>query len=226
MVQKGEWFGEKKTAFLIAERFFNIWYLMRASRRVRNKLRWFAKFLESWFDSEELNARARQFLDRDPDSVGRERYTDLAFAYSEAVPDRYLRRSLASAGLQSALDDLSHVIDFSDLSPELLDRKAQMEKLRWLKARVCSLSIDWQGTDPVEFWRVLGGCPQLSLAEKELIVEHLPKLESAARQEIYGGLRRIENSLLDFYPSNASAVSRLYEAMAAGDIADAFHSSH
>ncbi|MGH8565943.1 MAG: hypothetical protein ACREXW_18395 [Gammaproteobacteria bacterium] len=33
-------YGEKKAAYQIAERFFNIWYLMRASRRVRRKLIW------------------------------------------------------------------------------------------------------------------------------------------------------------------------------------------
>jgi len=33
---------------------FNIWYLMRASRRVRQKLLWLVKFLEAWFDREKL----------------------------------------------------------------------------------------------------------------------------------------------------------------------------
>ena len=32
VVEKTPWFGESKAAFQIAERFFNIWYLMRASR--------------------------------------------------------------------------------------------------------------------------------------------------------------------------------------------------
>jgi DNA-binding transcriptional regulator GbsR (MarR family) len=53
VVEKAPWFGEKKTAFQITERFFNIWYLMRASRRVRRRLLWLVKFLEAWFDREE-----------------------------------------------------------------------------------------------------------------------------------------------------------------------------
>jgi hypothetical protein len=48
VVEKTPWYGEKKNAFQIAERFFNIWYLMRASRRVRRRLVWLARFLESW----------------------------------------------------------------------------------------------------------------------------------------------------------------------------------
>ena len=57
VVEKADWYGEKKTAYQIAERFFNIWYLMRASRRVRRKLIWLVKFLEIWFDQEELRTR-------------------------------------------------------------------------------------------------------------------------------------------------------------------------
>jgi hypothetical protein len=97
VVEKTPWYGEKKNAFQIAERFFNIWYLMRASRRVRRGLLWLVKFLEAWFDREELDARARAFLDRDPHAMGQERYAEMAMAYSQAVPDRHLRRSLESA---------------------------------------------------------------------------------------------------------------------------------
>jgi hypothetical protein len=46
----------KKALYQVAERFFNIWYLMRASRRLRAKLRWFVEFLRAFFDSTELQA--------------------------------------------------------------------------------------------------------------------------------------------------------------------------
>lgn len=36
----------KRTAFQVAERLFNVWYLMRASRRVRRKLIWLVEFLQ------------------------------------------------------------------------------------------------------------------------------------------------------------------------------------
>jgi hypothetical protein len=70
VVEKAPWFGEKKTAFQIAERFFNIWYLMRASRRVRQKLLWLVKFLEAWFDREELGTGARGWLAQDTEALG------------------------------------------------------------------------------------------------------------------------------------------------------------
>ena len=43
-----------KTGYQIAERFFNIWYLMRASRRVRQRLLWLVKFLQSTNNGQKL----------------------------------------------------------------------------------------------------------------------------------------------------------------------------
>jgi energy-coupling factor transporter ATP-binding protein EcfA2 len=71
VTEKAPWFGEKKNAFQIAERFFNIWYLMRAGRRVRRRLIGLVKFLELWFSEQDLRARADdQALELAPDDSG------------------------------------------------------------------------------------------------------------------------------------------------------------
>jgi DNA-binding MarR family transcriptional regulator len=49
----------EKMFFQISERFFNIWYLMRASRRVRRKLNWMVGFLKMFYGATELRPRAR-----------------------------------------------------------------------------------------------------------------------------------------------------------------------
>jgi Flp pilus assembly protein TadD len=223
VVEKTPWFGEKKNAFQIAERFFNIWYLMRASRRVRRRLLWLVKFLEAWFDREELNARARAFLDRDPQTMGQERYAEMAMAYSQAVPDRHLRRSLESAGLHAVLDDgVRRLIDFSDLPPELEAKKDRMEQLQRLRATTCGLKIDWGGIEPHEFWRLLGGSPQLSLVEKARMVEELPLLPLSGLRELYEKLKLSEQRLLEWYQLRSAEVARLYEALAGGEMADVY----
>ena len=92
----------KKALYQVAERFFNIWYLMRASRRVRAKMRWFIEFLRVFFDSRELEEITWERLDRfrgahraDPSEV------ENIFAYAIASgKDRnrfeaYLRRECA-----------------------------------------------------------------------------------------------------------------------------------
>ena len=222
MVEKAPWFGEKKTAFQIAERFFNIWYLMRASRRVRQKLLWLVKFLEAWFDREELGTRARGLLGRDPEAMGRERYAEMAFAYSQTVGDRRLRRNLESAGLRAVMDDsVSRLIDFSDLPPELRDKKERMQQLRGLKATVCGMRIDWAGIEPGDFWRLLGGSPHLSVAEKVRVVEQLPSLQKEELRELHEKLGRAEQNLV-LVAREPEAVAKLYEALADGEMADVY----
>ena len=63
VLEKADPGDSKKALYQVAERFFNIWYLMRASRRVRAKLRWFVEFLRVFFDSAELKDRVWKHLD-------------------------------------------------------------------------------------------------------------------------------------------------------------------
>jgi tetratricopeptide (TPR) repeat protein len=64
ILEKADPGDSKKALYQVAERFFNIWYLMRASRRVRAKLRWFVEFLRVFFDSGELEQMAWERLER------------------------------------------------------------------------------------------------------------------------------------------------------------------
>ncbi len=54
----------RKSGFQIAERFFNIWYLMRASRRVRRRLVWLVQFLKVFYSQQELQSHTRRHLQR------------------------------------------------------------------------------------------------------------------------------------------------------------------
>jgi len=64
LIEKTEAYKSKRTLFQIAERFFNIWYLMRASRRVRRRLIWLVRFLHLWLSASELDTHARHPLKR------------------------------------------------------------------------------------------------------------------------------------------------------------------
>jgi Flp pilus assembly protein TadD len=83
----------KKALYQVAERFFNIWYLMRASRRVRAKLRWFIEFLRVFYDSSELELIAWQRIGRNQESWRahpEEIETDFAYVLaSGAGPARF-----------------------------------------------------------------------------------------------------------------------------------------
>jgi hypothetical protein len=55
----------KNHIYMLKERFFNIWYLMRHGRKQdRQRVVWFVKFLESWCTGEELEIRVLNFLSK------------------------------------------------------------------------------------------------------------------------------------------------------------------
>ncbi|MBK7539770.1 MAG: ATP-binding protein [Myxococcales bacterium] len=92
-LQKSQGTEHSKLTFQVSERFFNIWYLMRASRRLRRKLLWLTGFLQTFYGQAEVERRARALLQtehgqtaaRDPEHL-------LAFAHT--VEDPALRRTL------------------------------------------------------------------------------------------------------------------------------------
>lgn len=71
LVEETPLFPSKKAGYQIAERFFNIWYLMRfASRRQRASLACLTRFLEEFHTPSERNRSARELLTRDGLSRG------------------------------------------------------------------------------------------------------------------------------------------------------------
>jgi len=51
-----------RAGFQIAERFFNIWYLMRTSRRLRKRLVWLVQVLKVMYSQDELKSHAEHFF--------------------------------------------------------------------------------------------------------------------------------------------------------------------
>ncbi|MBH1970197.1 MAG: AAA family ATPase, partial [Moraxellaceae bacterium] len=51
----------RRNGYQVAERFFNIWYLMRyAPRRLRMRLTWLVEFMRMWYSNDELDGLAKQ----------------------------------------------------------------------------------------------------------------------------------------------------------------------
>jgi len=65
----------KNKIYKIKERFFNIWYLMRFGRKKdRNRVEWLVKFLTSWYEKDELNEKAKDFMNSIKDKNLNENY--------------------------------------------------------------------------------------------------------------------------------------------------------
>ena len=129
--------GVGQDLYYLQERFFNIWYLMRLSPRgSQARVVWLVRFLENWYDQEELIARAK----RHTKALRKGNYAPKA-AY-------YLTEALARTGKLSA--DVEHEMKLE--TKELLDRKDQLlaahlspsDKDLFLRALACVLEGNYE----------------------------------------------------------------------------------
>jgi len=107
IVEKTPLPGNAKTGFQLGERFFNIWYLMRASRRMRRRLIFLVKFLELFFPPEDLRAQAMRRL-RAPECV-RDPDNDLAWHIYISNGDLGAAEQTAQAAVARSPNDPYHV---------------------------------------------------------------------------------------------------------------------
>lgn len=93
VVERVDIFGQKKLGWQVAERFFNIWFLMRfASRRTQGSIAALASFLEMFYSPAELDGIARSLSGRDMD--GEQAHYGLAV--SRALGSSALSRELCT----------------------------------------------------------------------------------------------------------------------------------
>ena len=184
-VEKVPYDPESKTGFQIAERFFNIWYLMRASRRLRRRLIWLVEFLRIFYSQEELRTRAVLHIHSalDMNSADRLRYAEYSFALADAIMDRAWRSSLEKTGLHAILRDdtlrgrLAELIDLEEGDPSLKDTVVLQERLERAKSKVSSTKLDLPGWSGEEFWEKLKDSLLLPLKDKVRVAEGISKLK-------------------------------------------------
>ena len=172
VVEKTPWYGEKKAAFQLSERLFNIWYLMRASRRVRQRLVWLIRFLETWFDRAEIEAQAKRILGRVP-TAQQERFADLAFAFAQLTDNDRLRRGLETQALRALVEcGLFKGADLTGTSQEVLDKGERMARMREMKTAFLASVTPFLGKDAESVWRFFARGAR-SFGKKVTLVEPL-----------------------------------------------------
>jgi len=129
----------KNNFYQIAERFFNIWYLMRHGRRKeRNKVLWLVRFLEIWCSEEELIFRALEHIDALKTGDVFEKH---AVYMTEALVDTKIPGDIQDQLVKETREYLiqknsPYVKDISSSDKELLE-----EALHHLRNREFSLSL-------------------------------------------------------------------------------------
>lgn len=98
LVDKVDLPGEARQGFQVSERFFNLWYLMRASRRHRGRVLSLARCLETLYDIDDLQALGAQLL-------ATPREADLSLALARALPTGGMQRALWSSAIDQVGGD-------------------------------------------------------------------------------------------------------------------------
>ena len=132
LVHKAALSGTRRSGYQVAERFFNIWFLMRhASRRVRQRLTWLVEFMRLWYRAEELEGAIGERIEPgNPYAwdqqgrllVGSGRYDEASALYRRSV-DAMAGQGLEVSENGSPLLLQAHLwLGNSDLALQHLDR--------------------------------------------------------------------------------------------------------
>lgn len=171
VVEKVRIHPSTKAGFQMAERFFNIWYLMRASRRVRRRLIWLVEFLRMFFGAEELEEMGKQQLGGVRHGE-REHYAEYVLALAGAIDNLSLRRALELDGIRALVEDdrlRSRLSEWFDFQGEDAELRPLVERVRLLdEARRVMMQADVEdlGVTRGELWALVGGAIGLSVREK------------------------------------------------------------
>lgn len=194
VVERTKLFGDTSTGYQLAERFFNIWFLMRsASRRQRREVEFLTRFLENFYEPADRTRLAHHLM-------GEEHFSPDRYVWSRAVADSLtepeaaeeLRRHAELTALREeareARTRLHELIDFDSLSPATLAFNDLWKKL-------ISIVPDDAGIDPEDFAKaVLGDRSMFLSREREQIAAHPGQL---VKVEIQSVLETIQKSLAE-----------------------------
>jgi tetratricopeptide (TPR) repeat protein len=178
VVEKTRLPGSARTGFQLSERFFNIWYLMRASRRMRRRLMFLVRFLELFFQKPALRAQAQRRLR----AMESPRDADYGFALAQVTDDVGLRHALETHSLRAALADprtaLGAILDLDGEDHALGSRAERIGALMEAE-RLVLAKQDWpDGLDGAGFWERLGGVVSISAQEKLKIAASLSQVSA------------------------------------------------
>jgi hypothetical protein len=160
--------GGSKLGFQVAERFFNIWYLMRASRRLRRRLGWLVEFLRVFYGEENLQKRAEELLATPAGHKAIMGGAAKLLAFAAAVDEPALRRRLELRAVQALIEEcprpeqLGEMLDLDGEDAHLAPVVDRVKAMRDLRARILKAKFQWpKGINAASFAEKLACEPLL-----------------------------------------------------------------
>lgn len=161
-----------RLGFQISERFFNIWYLMRASRRLRRRLGWLVEFLRVFYGEDEVRKRAEALLTTPAGRKSAQGGAAAMLAFASAVADLQLRRRLEARAIGELVDgrhvgSLGELLDLEGEDAHLLPMLHRTRATQDLRRDVIASKINWPtGVSAGAFAEALCCQPFLSWTDK------------------------------------------------------------
>jgi tetratricopeptide (TPR) repeat protein/DNA-binding MarR family transcriptional regulator len=216
VVERTELFGEIRTGYQLAERFFNIWFLMRsASRRQRREVEFLTRFLESFYEPADRTRIARHLMGED-----------------HLTPDRYLWSRAVAASLTDSetAEELTRHAELTALKEEACEARARLREMidfdslpsatlafDELRKKLMSIVPANSDVTPGDFARaVLGDRAMFMSGEREQLANHQGGLNLA---EIRSVLKTtLKARAADKQSYSAKAVAWFSKRLATGQI--------
>lgn len=174
LIEKTPLHGTTRSGYQAAERFFNIWYLMRFSpRRQRARLAWLVEFMRLWFSQDELCNLARQRLDALPAHHAHEWDYEraLADALPPDAPERHPLRWRLLKDLQDCRARLHEFFDFNVEDRDFKDAADYRQRLRALPEQLRRCPHVKTEEEKQRWVDAVMGSMFLTLANKEKVAQ-------------------------------------------------------
>lgn len=204
VVERTELFGETRIGYQIAERFFNIWFLMRsASRRQRREVEFLTRFLESFYEPADRTRLAHHLMGEDHFTPDRYLWSRaVAASLKEPETAEELTRHAELAALREEAREararLHEMIDFNSLPPATL-------AFDDLRKKLMSLVPDDADIRPEDFAKaVLGDREMFMNGERERLAAHASKLSSADTQKVMEAIQKTRAADEQLYSPDAA----------------------
>lgn len=215
-VERTELFGDVRTGYQLAERFFNIWFLMRsASRRQRREVEFLTRFLENFYEPADRSQIARHLMDEDHFSADRYVWSHaVAASLTEREAAEELTRHAELTALREEAREararLRELIDFDSLPPATL---AFDDLRKTLMSRI----PDDAEILPEDFARVvLGDRAMFVSGERQQLAVGVGRLGNAEIQSVLETIRKARAA--DERSYSAEAVKWFSQRLAGGQI--------
>jgi tetratricopeptide (TPR) repeat protein/DNA-binding transcriptional ArsR family regulator len=216
VVERTELFGETGTGYQLAERFFNIWFLMRsASRRQRREVEFLTRFLESFYEPADRTRIARHLMGED-----------------HLTPDRYLWSRAVAASLTDTetAEELTRHAELTALREEACEARARLREMidfdslppatlafDDLRKKLMSLVPDHAEITPEDFAKaVLGDSAMFMSGEREQLAAHKGPLGAAELRSVLKTIQKARAA--DKRSYSAEAVDWFSQRLASGQI--------